>query len=206
MLRIPVTTLKGAAGGAALALMLVGVVGCDSGGGGETSSSEDGGPAPTSDNATGQTSTPRTTPDPSAPAPPPASTTDDWVNGIAGKQIHVFLDATDGSTGGGGEVFVSGGETYDIYLCTDRTFTGTYEDTTCVSVSVPGAGQSSCDGTSTQESYSGTWDVVMQQNIPYLALEIQGLTDTWAFALGSDGTTFFLDQVPATLTPNPYCQ
>ena len=118
----------------------------------------------------------------------------------------MFLDATDGSTGGGGDVFISGGETYDIYLCTDRTFTGTYEDTTCVSASVPGMGASSCDGSSVQESYSGSWDVVMEQNIPYLALTVQGIAEPVYFALGSDGTTFFVDRVPASLNANPYCQ
>ena len=153
-------------------------------------------------------------PGPGTAGDPGAGTAGDpdaWEDMLKGRHIQVYYSGSDGDSSSTGSVYITGGETYDLYLCSDMTMTGSYEDTTCVSVYIPlpdGGGMSSngdCDGDYVQQQGSGTWKVQMVQgNVPALVVSVQGM-ETLYFALGSDGNSFYIDGLEALFEGNPYC-
>jgi hypothetical protein len=132
----------------------------------------------------------------------------EWESSIGGKHLSVyFKGVNDGSSSQNGSVVVTGGEQFDIYLCSNKSYSATYVDTRCTSVSVDGASASSCgEGDHGQEQqFSGTWRVEIAQGTPYLIGYVSESGEEVGFSVGSDGTNFYLDQVATQVATNPYC-
>jgi hypothetical protein len=137
---------------------------------------------------------------------------ENWVDILKGRHVQVYYSASEGESSSTGSVYIIGGETFDLFLCSDMTLTGKYKDTTCVSVYVPndaGDGNNSdsnCDGDYEEQEGSGTWKVEMlQNNVPALVVTVSGM-ETLYFALGSDGNYLFVDGIQAVLEDNPHCE